>query len=129
MYLRKMGLECVDWIHLDQDRDRWRALVNTVIRERIHHTRRELDEISRALLALHLRLAGELSADDWAFFDHITSEKASHDTADDKARQCGKLQKLHGAQHPAHFADNRKAVIILSDVPLVDVVYSALGRA
>jgi hypothetical protein len=25
MDLRKMGLECVDWIHLVQDRDQWRA--------------------------------------------------------------------------------------------------------
>jgi hypothetical protein len=28
--LREIGWEGVDWIHLAQDRDRWRALVNTV---------------------------------------------------------------------------------------------------
>jgi hypothetical protein len=31
MDLREIGLGDVDWIHLAQDRDRWRALVNTVM--------------------------------------------------------------------------------------------------
>jgi hypothetical protein len=29
--LREIGLGSVDWIQLAQDRDRWRALVNTVM--------------------------------------------------------------------------------------------------
>jgi hypothetical protein len=29
--LRGIGLDGMDWIHLGQDRDWWRALVNTVI--------------------------------------------------------------------------------------------------
>jgi hypothetical protein len=29
--LREIWLESVDWIYLAQDRDRWRALVNTVM--------------------------------------------------------------------------------------------------
>jgi hypothetical protein len=28
---REIGLDSVDWIHLTQDRDQWRALVNTVM--------------------------------------------------------------------------------------------------
>jgi hypothetical protein len=31
MDLREIGLECVKWIHLAQDRDRWRAVVNAVM--------------------------------------------------------------------------------------------------
>jgi hypothetical protein len=31
MDLRETGLEDVDWIHVAHDRDRWRALVNTII--------------------------------------------------------------------------------------------------
>jgi hypothetical protein len=31
MNLREIGLEGVDWFNLAQDRDRWRALVNTVM--------------------------------------------------------------------------------------------------
>jgi hypothetical protein len=35
MDLRKIGFGDVDWIHLAQDRDRWRALVNTVMNLRV----------------------------------------------------------------------------------------------
>jgi ribosome biogenesis protein Nip4 len=31
MNLRKIGYEVVDWMHLVQDRDQWRAVVNTVM--------------------------------------------------------------------------------------------------
>jgi hypothetical protein len=31
MYLREIGWEVVDWIYLAQDRDQWRAPVNTVM--------------------------------------------------------------------------------------------------
>jgi hypothetical protein len=33
--LRKIVWEDVDWIHLVQDRDQWRALVNTVMNIRV----------------------------------------------------------------------------------------------
>jgi hypothetical protein len=29
--LREIGRDCVDWIYMAQDRDQWRALVNTVL--------------------------------------------------------------------------------------------------
>jgi hypothetical protein len=35
MDLREIGFVDVDWIHWAQDRDMWRALVNTVINLRI----------------------------------------------------------------------------------------------
>jgi hypothetical protein len=31
MDLREIGVGDMDWIHLPQDRDRWRAVVNTVM--------------------------------------------------------------------------------------------------
>jgi hypothetical protein len=31
MDLREIGWDCVDWIKLAEDRDQWRALVNTVM--------------------------------------------------------------------------------------------------
>jgi hypothetical protein len=33
--LKDIGWEGVDWMHLAQDRDQWRALVNTVINLRV----------------------------------------------------------------------------------------------
>jgi hypothetical protein len=33
--LREIGQECVDWIHLDQERDQLQALVNTVMNLRV----------------------------------------------------------------------------------------------
>jgi uncharacterized protein YebE (UPF0316 family) len=35
MDLREIGWGDVDWINLGQDRDRWRALLNTVINFRV----------------------------------------------------------------------------------------------
>jgi hypothetical protein len=35
MALREIGLDGVDWIKLAQDRDQWRALVNTVMNLRV----------------------------------------------------------------------------------------------
>jgi hypothetical protein len=35
MDLREIGLECVDWIRLSQDRDRWRAVVSAVMSLRV----------------------------------------------------------------------------------------------
>jgi hypothetical protein len=35
MDLREIGLACVDWIRLAQDRDRWRAVVSAVMNLRV----------------------------------------------------------------------------------------------
>jgi hypothetical protein len=35
MGLREIGWDDVDWIYMAQDRDQWRALVNTVLNVRV----------------------------------------------------------------------------------------------
>jgi hypothetical protein len=35
MDLKEIGLDYIDWIDLAQDRDQWRALVNTVMNLRV----------------------------------------------------------------------------------------------
>jgi hypothetical protein len=35
MDFREIGWEGVDWIHLAQDREQWRVLVNTVMKLRV----------------------------------------------------------------------------------------------
>jgi hypothetical protein len=35
MDFREIGWDGVDWIDMSQDRDRWRALVNTVLKHRV----------------------------------------------------------------------------------------------
>jgi len=35
MDLQKVGVSCEDWMELAQDRDRWRALVSTVMNIRV----------------------------------------------------------------------------------------------
>jgi len=35
MDLREIGCEVVDWLHLAQDRDQWRAVMNTVMKLRV----------------------------------------------------------------------------------------------
>jgi hypothetical protein len=35
MDLREIGLRGVEWVHLAQDRDRWRAVVNAVMNLRV----------------------------------------------------------------------------------------------
>jgi hypothetical protein len=35
MYLREIGWGCMDWTDVSQDRDQWRALVNTAMKLRV----------------------------------------------------------------------------------------------
>jgi phenylalanine-4-hydroxylase len=51
MDLTEIGFGDVDWIHLAQDRDRWRALVNTVMNLRVSKKCREFLDWLNVLLA------------------------------------------------------------------------------
>jgi hypothetical protein len=44
--LKEIGYVGVDWIHLAQDREQWRALVSTVMKLRIPNVGEFLDQLS-----------------------------------------------------------------------------------
>jgi hypothetical protein len=99
----------------------------SLLKERIHYTRRELDAVSRELLKLHLLLASTLSAVDWDLIDSITNEVLR--LADDvRARHCRKFMQLHKTQHPTGPPDTSRTVINLSGVPLEEAACSALSK-
>jgi len=92
--------------------------------ERIQQNRRELDNISRDLLEIHVRLAIVLSKSDWSLIDQITFKKAASVGEDSKARQLRKFARLHKTQHPTTSTSN-ETVINLSGQKLDDGVFLA----
>jgi hypothetical protein len=96
--------------------------------ERIHHTRQELDAVSKELFKLHLRLAQDLFADDWDLIDRITTEKALCTADDIRATLCRKLKHLHKTQHPPRPPENKKIVVNLSEVALKEAACLALSK-
>ena len=76
------------------------------LRERIHQIRRELDNTSRDLLEIHLRLAIVLSKSDWSLIDQLTFKKATRVGEDSKARQLWKFASLHKTKHPTTKTSN-----------------------
>jgi hypothetical protein len=75
-----------------------------------------------------LRLARDLSGEDWDLIDHITIDKVSRLAEEGKAKHCKKFQRLHRTQHPPLPPDNRKTVINLSEIPLEEAARSALSK-
>jgi hypothetical protein len=49
MYIKEIGWEDVDWIHLEHDRTKWRAVVNTVMFLTTNHYLLEKDSAARSL--------------------------------------------------------------------------------
>jgi hypothetical protein len=73
-------------------------------------------------------LAQELSADDWDLLDRLIIEKVLRTADEVRARHCGKFQHLQQTQQPPRLLDNKKTVVILSEVPLEEVACSALSK-
>jgi hypothetical protein len=88
-----------------------------LLRERIHHSRCELDSTSQELLEIHILMAGALSEPDWTLIDRLTFEKASGIDEDSKARQFDKFLHLHEKQHPVPLA-SKETVVNLNGKPL-----------
>jgi hypothetical protein len=73
-------------------------------------------------------LARDLSVEDWDLVDRITIDKVSRLAEEGKAKHCKKFQRLHNTQHPRLPTDNKKTVINLSKILLVEAARSALSK-
>jgi hypothetical protein len=93
-----------------------------LLRERIHHNRRELDNTSLELLKIHLHLGSLLFKSGWSLIDQLTFEKAARVGDDSKARQLQKFSRLHKTQHPTT-KTSKEMVITLSGQTLDDETY------
>ena len=99
----------------------------TLLQERIHYNRRELNRISGLLLQLHLRLTSCLSSSHWDLTDRLTFNKATQIGELARKRQLHKFASLHTSQH----SDNKTikgTVINLSNQELDEGVYSLLQK-
>jgi len=85
-----------------------------LLRERIHHNRRQLDSTSRELLNTHPRIANLHPESDWAGIDQNTLIKAKRVGENSKARHLKKFTRLQTKQHQTTKTIN-ESVIKLSD--------------
>jgi len=86
-----------------------------------------LDNISRELLKIHLRLASVLLERDWSLIEQLTFNKATRLGEDCKTRQLQKFTRLHKTQHPTT-KTTTDTVINLSDQKLEDGAVSLLQK-
>ena len=94
-----------------------------LLRERIHHDRKELDATSRDLLVIHLQLASTLSESDWNLIYRLSADKATRIGETNRFRQC----RLHKTQNPRSELRG-ETVVNLRNKPLDDGLESALQK-
>jgi hypothetical protein len=98
-----------------------------LLRERIHHKRKELDATSRDLLVIHLHLASTVSEPDWNLIDYLTSDKAACTGETKRSKQCQKFIRLQKTQHSGP-EFRGETVVKLSNKPLDDSLHCALQK-
>ncbi|XP_042317891.1 uncharacterized protein LOC121927917 [Sceloporus undulatus] len=69
-----------------------------LLRERIHTICKELDNIDKELLPLHLSISQKMNTQDWDKIDSLTYRKMERDMADHTERQKQKFNKCHEKQ-------------------------------
>jgi hypothetical protein len=98
-----------------------------LLRERIHQNRRELDNISRDLLELHLQTANAVSESDWTLLHNLSYKKATRVGEESKATQIKKFTHLCKTQHPTTHTPS-DTVINLSEQVLDEGLSSLLQK-
>jgi len=98
---------------------RLRRVSFALLRERIRHTRRRLDTVSKELFHLHHLLASSHAT--WLGYEgEWTTAQASATT-----KQKRKFEHLHGTQHPV---DTDRVVVNLSDKVLDAAAIAVLSK-
>jgi len=99
-----------------------------LLRERICHTRRRLDIVSKELFHLHQLLPSTLTSHDWDMTGNWTTAQAYSTQTVATSKQKRKFEHLHGKQHPVDQIDTSKVVINLSDKDLEPAAISILSK-
>jgi hypothetical protein len=114
-------------IHFPADNRIYQNTSFALLRERIHQNRRELDNISRELLKIHLRLARVLFKSNWSLIDQLTFKKAARVGEESKGRQLRRFARPHKTQHP-NIKTSKETVMNHSGQTLDDGVSSLVQK-
>jgi hypothetical protein len=96
--------------------------------ERICHTQRRLDTVTKELFHLHQLLSGTLTSYNRDLVDNWTMAQACNLQATTTTKQKRKFEHLHGIQHPVDQIDANKVVINLSSKDLEPAAVSILSK-
>ncbi|XP_072395251.1 uncharacterized protein [Diabrotica undecimpunctata] len=101
-----------------------------LIRESIHDTRREIDQINSRLLKLHLILGNTLHPVLWNILDTLSNFRAETNADLTKTKQIKKFERLSLEQHPRETPqqDTCKLVYNFSNFTLDEATKSVLSK-
>ncbi|KAG8237932.1 hypothetical protein J437_LFUL017482 [Ladona fulva] len=105
-----------------------RRASQALVRERIRHTRRTLDEVAGKLLQLHLRLAMILSPREWDHIDISTIAQAELMSNQVTTRQVKKFKRLCGKRPEVPQLNSDRTVINLTNEDLDEATKSILAK-
>ncbi|XP_046994258.1 uncharacterized protein LOC124606320 [Schistocerca americana] len=105
-----------------------RKTSHAIVKERIRHTRYELDMNARLLFSCHLFLAEVLSPLDWEWVDMTLAAHQRANLSRTTAKQADKFERLNRDQGTTGSNGIHRTVINFSDKELDEATISALSK-
>ncbi|KAG8237995.1 hypothetical protein J437_LFUL017715 [Ladona fulva] len=105
---------------------RWASLA--LVRERINHTRRQLDDVAQKLYQLHLLLASFLAPRDWEHIDVSTTAQAEIASRDVTERHHQNYDKLNSKKLESIQTEIDRTIVNLTNEDLDDATKSILAK-